>query len=94
MGEPIPLAEIIENLQFVLDHRSSVLVTGLRDGEKMSEDLFGSTEESFTTSEPRIKCANLSIELNKNMKLLNQIIIRNESSINTALSAMTTLKTH
>ena len=93
MGEPIPLAEIIENLQSVLGHRSSVLVTGLRDGEKMSEDLFGSTEQSFTTTEPRIKCANLSIELNKNVKLLNEISSRDESSINTALSGMTTLRT-
>jgi len=91
MGEPVPLAEIIENLQSALSHRSSVLVTGLRDGEKMSEDLFGLTEESFTTIEPRIKYANLSIELNKNVKLLNQINSRDESSINRELSGMTTL---
>jgi nucleoside-diphosphate-sugar epimerase len=89
MGEPIPLAEIIENLQSALSHRSAVLVTGLRDGEKMSEDLFGSTEESFATLEPRIKFANLSIELNKNMKLLNRIKIRDEASISWELSGMT-----
>jgi FlaA1/EpsC-like NDP-sugar epimerase len=94
MGEPIPLAEIIENLQSVLGHRSSVLVTGLRDGEKMSEDLFGSTEESFTTTEPRIKCANLSMELNTNVKLLNKINSRDESSINMELLTMTSLNAY
>jgi FlaA1/EpsC-like NDP-sugar epimerase len=93
MGKPIPLAEIIENLQAALGHRSSVLITGLRDGEKMSEDLFGSTEESFTTIESRIKCANLNVELNKNVELLNQIAIRDETAINMKLSTMTTLTT-
>lgn len=91
MGEPIPLAEIIENLQSVLGHRSSVLVTGLRDGEKMSEDLFGMTEESFATGEPRIRCANLNAELDKYVNTLNQINSRDESSINSKLSGMTTL---
>lgn len=91
MGEPIPLAEIIENLQSVLGHRSSVLVTGLRDGEKMSEDLFAMTEKSFPTSEPRIQCANLNAELDKYVKMLNLINSRDESSINAKLSGMTTM---
>lgn len=92
MGEAIPLIEVIENLQTALGQRSSILITGLRDGEKMSEDLFGITEESFATKEPRIQCANLSTELDKNIQLLNQIESRDESSINKTLLGMTNLK--
>jgi FlaA1/EpsC-like NDP-sugar epimerase len=89
MGDPVPLAIIIENLQSVLRRFSPVLITGLRDGEKMSEDLFGLTEKSYSTYEPRIKYSNLSIELNKYVKLLNRINSRDEASVNKELSGMT-----
>ena len=93
MGEPIPLAEIIENLQVILGQRSSVLITGLRDGEKMSEDLVGSHEVSIETVEPRITCTNLNVELKSNYDLVDQINSRNENFIIKNLTAMTTLVT-
>jgi FlaA1/EpsC-like NDP-sugar epimerase len=91
MGDPVPLSLIIENLQKVLGLRSSIIVTGLRDGEKMTEDLFGQTEDSFQTSEPRIKFANLSTELSENGGVVQAIQSRNESKINQKLSAFTSL---
>ena len=93
MGEPILLELIIENLQKVLGMRSSVVITGLRDGEKMNEDLFGINEDSFETIEARIKCANLELELKDNQDLIREITSRDESSILKKLSTMTTLKT-
>ena len=93
MGQPVPLTVIIENLQKALGMQSPVLLTGLRDGEKMSEDLFGDTEESFETIEARIKCANLELELKDNQDLIREIAGRDEGSILKKLSTMTTLKT-
>lgn len=91
MGEPVPLSLIIENLQKVLGMRSSIVVTGLRDGEKMTEELFGQTENSFQTSEPRIEFANLSTELNENTALVEAIQSRDEAKIIAGLSAFTSL---
>lgn len=91
MGEPIRLTEIIENLQVAFGQRSSVLITGLRDGEKMSEDLFGLSEQAFVTIEPRIKYTNLDVELNINTKVLDQVRDRNETLIIKHLATMTSL---
>ena len=93
MGQPVPLTVIIENLQKALGMQSPVLLTGPRDGEKMSEDLFGDTEDSFETIETRINCANLELELKDNQDLIREIAGRDESSILKKLSTMTTLKT-
>ena len=92
MGEPIMLDLIIENLQKVLGMRSSVVITGLRDGEKMNEDLFGPNEKSFTTVEPRIKGSNLDFELKNSAKLLTKIVDRDEDFIINELLKMTTVK--
>jgi len=91
MGDPVPLSLIIENLQKSLGKRSSIVVTGLRDGEKMTEDLFGQSEDSFETSEARIEFANLATELEENSNLIEDIRLRNESKIIEDLSAFTTL---
>jgi FlaA1/EpsC-like NDP-sugar epimerase len=92
MGDPILLELIIDNLQKVLGFRSSVVITGLRDGEKMSEDLFGSNEKSFTTIEPRIKGSNLDFELKNNSQLLSKITNRDEDFICNELLRMTSVK--
>jgi len=92
MGEPIPLTLIIENLQSVLGMKSSVIVTGLRDGEKMSEDLFGDNEESFDTSEPRITCANLNLGTEESRTLIDLIKSRNETLLLEKLSSKTKVR--
>ena len=91
MGEPIALAIIIENLQKVLEKRSSITISGLRDGEKMTEDLFGKTENSMETRESRIKSANLELELKENMELIHRIKVRDEDYVTKELSKMSKL---
>jgi FlaA1/EpsC-like NDP-sugar epimerase len=65
----------------------------LRDGEKLSEDLFGREEKAESTSEARIKSANLDFELSKNTKVNEQIIDRDEIQLLKLLSPYTKLKT-
>ena len=91
MGEPIPLSEIIENLQRVLEKRTSITITGLRDGEKMTEELFDNLEKSLNTIEPRIKAANLEFGSNDFSDLVKTIVARDEKSITERLSKMSTL---
>ena len=93
MGQPVALNTIIENLQKSLGRRSSITITGLRDGEKLSEDLFGKEEKAESTSEVRIKSANLEFELSKNTKVIEQIISRDEIKLLEKLSRYTSLKT-
>ena len=93
MGNPVALKLIIENLQKSIGLRSSIIITGLRDGEKLSEDLFGKNENALITIEPRIKSADLGFELGKNSELLEQISNQNEDEILKKLSIFTNLKT-
>ena len=92
MGSPISLHIVIENLQKVLGKQSSILITGLRDGEKLFEDLFGPTETPFRTSEARIRCANLISDVEWNRPILNLIEQRIESEITLELAKCTTLE--
>jgi FlaA1/EpsC-like NDP-sugar epimerase len=93
MGSPVALKLIIENLQKLVGRRSSIIITGLRDGEKLSEDLFGKNEKALITIEPRIKSADLGFELGENSQLLDQISNKNEDEILKKLSIFTNLKT-
>jgi FlaA1/EpsC-like NDP-sugar epimerase len=93
MGNPVALKLIIENLQKSIGLRSSIIITGLRDGEKLSEDLFGKNENALITIEPRIKSADLGFELGENSELLEQISNQNEDEILKKLSIFTNLKT-
>lgn len=93
MGQPVALNTIIENLQKLLGRRSSIVITGLRDGEKLSEDLFGKEEKAKSTSEIRIQSANLEFELSENSKVIEQITNRDEIQLLEKLSRYTNLKT-
>jgi FlaA1/EpsC-like NDP-sugar epimerase len=93
MGQPVALKTIIENLQKSLGRRSSIIITGLRDGEKLSEDLFGKEEKAKSTSEIRIQSANLEFELSENSKIIEQITNRDEIQLLDKLSRYTNLKT-
>ena len=44
MGEPILLLDIIENMQKLLGTNSQILLTGLREGEKLRENLFENSD--------------------------------------------------
>ena len=87
MGEPILLKEIIDRMQEISGTNVPVVISGLREGEKLNEELHGS-EETFTpTSFQGIVSADLSnttqlaLELqelvvgNKDQELLNKLVL-------------------
>jgi FlaA1/EpsC-like NDP-sugar epimerase len=79
MGEPILIIHLIEQLQKLLGGHSSLIFTGLRDGEKINEDLFGGLEERVVTLPGLIESSSHRASLAKNMNVLTQIIGRNDS---------------
>jgi FlaA1/EpsC-like NDP-sugar epimerase len=55
MGEPIKLIEIVENLKLYYDAKDvEIKYIGLRDGEKMYEELSRSNEEFISTTDKKI----------------------------------------
>jgi FlaA1/EpsC-like NDP-sugar epimerase len=45
MGESVRIVDLINSLQKLLGSRSNIVYTGLRDGEKLTEDLFDGVEK-------------------------------------------------
>jgi len=75
MGEPVSLISVVTNMQRVMNSTCPVLVTGLRPGEKMHENLVGAQEVLFKTSDSRIKglnLPNLSENLSKAFQFINE----------------------
>lgn len=55
MGEPVLIVDLIRNFANLLNVRDVTFrYTGLRPGEKLSEELFGTGEEALPTDHPRI----------------------------------------
>ena len=55
MGEPVRIVDIVERFALMLNaHHAEIEFTGLRPGEKLHEELFGSTEDVEPTAHPRI----------------------------------------
>jgi len=65
MGEPMRILDLARNLIRLSgksEHEVEIQFTGLRDGEKLEEELFYSYEKVFPTSCDRIKRTNASVE--------------------------------
>jgi FlaA1/EpsC-like NDP-sugar epimerase len=60
MGEPVLLINIIENLKAIIGSTSPIIITGLRDGEKVEELLF----HDFESVEELINEKIYGVELN------------------------------
>jgi len=55
MGDPVRIVELVDNFARLLNlGHVAVRFTGLRPGEKLSEELFGSDETTLPTDHPRI----------------------------------------
>jgi FlaA1/EpsC-like NDP-sugar epimerase len=55
MGEPVRIVDLVNNFAALLNIRDvQVRYTGLRPGEKLTEELFGAGEEAVPTDHPRI----------------------------------------
>jgi FlaA1/EpsC-like NDP-sugar epimerase len=59
MGEPIKIADVINNLMEILESKSEILIVGLRKGEKIREELWSSKERVFQTKNKSVKALNL-----------------------------------
>ncbi len=54
MGMPVKIVDVAERMIAQSGKKIEIVFTGLRDGEKLHEDLFGAGEEKVTTSHPLI----------------------------------------
>jgi dTDP-glucose 4,6-dehydratase len=61
MGEPVKLLDVVNKLIEILDGKSEIVIVGLREGEKIQEELWSSQERAFQTKEKGIKALNLII---------------------------------
>lgn len=61
MGEPVKLLHIINKLIDILDGKSEIVIVGLREGEKIQEELWSSQEHILQTKNASIKALNLVV---------------------------------
>ena len=59
MGEPVKLLDVIKKLIQILDGKSEIVIVGLREGEKIQEELWSSQERIYQTNVKGIKALNL-----------------------------------
>ena len=79
MGDPVLIVELIERLQTLLGGRSNLIYTGLRSGEKITEDLFGGIEERITTVPNLIESSSHESSLTRNTALVSELSARNDA---------------
>ena len=91
MGQPVLLRSVIENLDRSLGKKSSIVITGLRDGEKKTEKLFSRSEIRIETEEDRISFTNLRDVLNSEKEILKSVAKRDELAVTSVLSGFTSL---
>jgi FlaA1/EpsC-like NDP-sugar epimerase len=80
MGESIFIVDLIEQLQKLLGGHSNLIFTGLRDGEKLNEDLFGGLEERVVTIPNLIESSRHAGSLEENSELVAGIMARNDAT--------------
>ena len=62
MGEPVKLLDIINKLIEILDGKSEIVIVGLREGEKIQEELWSNQEHILQTKNASIKALNLVVD--------------------------------
>jgi FlaA1/EpsC-like NDP-sugar epimerase len=62
MGEPVKLLDIINKLINILDGKSEIVIVGLREGEKIQEELWSNQEHILQTKNASIKALNLVLD--------------------------------
>ena len=85
MGLPILLLDVIQKLQSQLGGSSSVLISGLRQGEKLHETLFDEDTKPSPTIHPHISSITLSDVQTKYTHLLELVEARHEEKLTEAL---------
>lgn len=59
MGEPVRILDIAERMISLSGKDVDIVFTGLREGEKLHEDLTGDTEDTRPSIHPRINCTGI-----------------------------------
>jgi FlaA1/EpsC-like NDP-sugar epimerase len=62
MGEPVKLLDIINKLIEILGGKSEIVIVGLREGEKIQEELWSNQEHILQTKNASIKALNLVVD--------------------------------
>ena len=78
MGEPILIVDLIEQLQKLLGGHSNLIFTGLRDGEKLNEDLFGGIEQRISSIPNLIESSDHANSLKEHSHLILEATARND----------------
>jgi FlaA1/EpsC-like NDP-sugar epimerase len=81
MGEPVLILELINSLQKLMSGHSTIIYTGLRDGEKLEEDLFGGVEHRRISFEGFIESSDHIDSIRENSSLISQSLDRNDDKI-------------
>ena len=61
MRGPIKIVDVINKLMEILESKSEILIVGLREGEKIKEELWSSQETVFQTKTKGVKALNLVV---------------------------------
>jgi FlaA1/EpsC-like NDP-sugar epimerase len=89
MGEPVLILELINSLQKIMSGHSTIIYTGLRDGEKLEEDLFGGVEHRRVSFEGFIESSDHIVSIQENSDLISESLARNDDKIFTYLNPNT-----
>lgn len=81
MGQPVKLISVVQNLQTLLGGSSTILITGLRKGEKLHEILIDQSTEFSPTLHPHISAVSLGNVHKKYQKIINLINSRDEMGL-------------
>lgn len=74
MGAPVRIVELVENFARLLNVQDVRLrFTGLRPGEKLDEELFGTGEEALPTDHPRISKAQANMPADRFQARLHEL---------------------
>jgi FlaA1/EpsC-like NDP-sugar epimerase len=78
MGSPVFIQDIISRLQEILNGKSSILYTGLREGEKLHEDLFAGIEQRISSIPNLIDSSDHANSIKGNSQLILEAKVRND----------------
>jgi FlaA1/EpsC-like NDP-sugar epimerase len=73
MGDPIKLIDIIASMQNIAASNNPLIITGLRKGEKLTEELFDPFCSSQETINKKIRVTNLQFDNLELQALIKQI---------------------
>lgn len=87
MGKPVLILDLINSLQKIMSGRSTIVYTGLRDGEKLKEDLFGGVEHRKVSFEGFIESSDHIDSIQENSCLISQALSRDSEKVLAYLNA-------